>query len=204
LPRQIPSRHELQRVLKARLSGRLWTAEAIDPDASETVVDEVPSSGQHNQETCSPRQYSVRMFRAYFDRSELGDPAEVLAVSGYLSAPEKWTEFEPAWQHALSEFGVETFHMTDFECRRSAFEGWEQARRTAFIVRLIDVIAAHAFVAIGAAINVGVLPRRAQRRANRLDVHAGDSGRDRGKRTITIMQEIAWRRLSIPITSSGL
>ena len=71
------------------------------------------------------------MFKAYFDRSELGSPADVLAVSGYLSFDEKWSEFEPAWQRVLGDFGVETFHMTDFECRRRSFENWDQERRTA-------------------------------------------------------------------------
>ena len=28
------------------------------------------------------------MFKAYFDRSELGSPADVVAVSGYLGAEE--------------------------------------------------------------------------------------------------------------------
>ena len=41
------------------------------------------------------------------------------------------------------------------------------------------------------ALDVGVLPRRARGGADGLDVHAGDGGRGRGKRAITIMQEIA-------------
>lgn len=94
------------------------------------------------------------MFRAHFDRSELGEPADVVAVSGYLSSEENWSVFEPAWQRTLNEFGVQTFHMTEFECRRGSFTDWEQARRTELLGRLIDLIAKHTFVAIGAAMVV--------------------------------------------------
>ena len=94
------------------------------------------------------------MFRAYFDRSELGAPADVVAVSGYLSAEEHWAAFERAWNQTLNEFGVDTFHMTEFECRLGSFKGWEQARRTELLSRLIDLIANHALVAIGAALVV--------------------------------------------------
>lgn len=92
------------------------------------------------------------MFRAYFDRSELGQPADVLAVSGYLSSDDHWRDFETEWHRALADFGVGTFHMTDFECRRGEFADWDQVRRTALLGRLIDLIGNHAFVAIGAAI----------------------------------------------------
>lgn len=92
------------------------------------------------------------MFKAYFDRSELGSPAEVLAVSGYLSSDEHWEAFAPAWREVLAGFGVETFHMTEFESRLNAFRDWEQDRRTALLGQLIDLIATHAFVAVGAAI----------------------------------------------------
>ena len=40
-----------------------------------------------------------------------------MAVSGYLSSDEEWAKFEPAWRQALDHFGVEMFHMTEFECR---------------------------------------------------------------------------------------
>lgn len=99
----------------------------------------------------SGRQYNVRMFKAYFDRSELGSPADVVAVSGYLGAEEHWNEFQPAWSRVLSEFGVEVFHMVEFENRLGAFTNWDQDRRTALLGQLIDLIANHAFVAIGAA-----------------------------------------------------
>ena len=89
--------------------------------------------------------------KVYFDRSELGSPADVVAVSGYLGAEEHWNEFQPAWSRVLSEFDVEIFHMVEFENRLGAFTNWDQDRRTALLGQLIDLIANHAFVAIGAA-----------------------------------------------------
>ena len=102
-------------------------------------------------------KYNVRMFKAYFDRSELGSPADVVAVSGYLGAEEHWNEFQPAWSRVLSEFGVEIFHMVEFENRLGAFTNWDQDRRTALLGQLIDLIANHTFVAIGAAMVPGRL-----------------------------------------------
>ena len=80
------------------------------------------------------------MLRAYFDRSELVNPAPVVAVGGYVTTDEKWTEFESAWKQVLDDFGVSMFHMVDFECRHGEFANWLNDRRTAFIRQLIDVV----------------------------------------------------------------
>ena len=61
------------------------------------------------------------MFKAYFDRSELGKLAPVMAVSGYLGAEDEWQQFEPAWHQVLGTIGVDMFHMTEFECRLRVF-----------------------------------------------------------------------------------
>ena len=90
--------------------------------------------------------------RAYFDRSELGDPADVAAVTGYVSPGDLWDQFEPEWRAVLDEFGIKTFHMNEFECRLGEFDGWKQDRRTALLTRLIAVIGGRAWVGIGAAI----------------------------------------------------
>jgi len=61
------------------------------------------------------------------------------------------------------------------------------------LVRDDNVIQALAPDRADDALDVGVLPRRARRRADALDVHARDGGGDRGERAIPIMQEIAGR-----------
>ena len=73
-------------------------------------------------------------------------------MTGYQSSDELWDQFEPAWRAALDEFGIQTFHMNEFESRLGEFKGWDQARRTALPTRLIDVVGRHAWVGIGAAI----------------------------------------------------
>ena len=93
------------------------------------------------------------MFRAYFDRSELAKPAPVMALSGYLSSDEEWAKFEPAWRTALERFGVEMFHMTEFECRHHPFDSWTNETRVNLLGHLLDVVSRHAIAGIG----VGIL-----------------------------------------------
>lgn len=45
---------------------------------------------------------------------------------------------QPARQ--LRRFGVSAFHMTDYECRRGEFAGWDNDRRVAFITNLGAII----------------------------------------------------------------
>src|SRR4249920_3043911 len=95
------------------------------------------------------------MFKAYFDRSELGDPAAVMTVSGYLSSDDRWQEFEPSWHRVLGALGVEMLHMTEFECRLGSFRSGDDETRFSFIGQLIDLVGRHAFVGVGAAIVLG-------------------------------------------------
>ena len=46
-------------------------------------------------------------FAAYFDRSELNAPANVMAVAGYMSTADAWHQFEKEWRRALEEYGLE-------------------------------------------------------------------------------------------------
>jgi hypothetical protein len=92
------------------------------------------------------------MFKAYFDRSELGKPAPVMAVSGYLSSDEEWAKFEPAWRQVLNHFEVEMFHMTEFECRLRPFESWTNETRVNLLGQLLDLVSRHTMAGIGAGI----------------------------------------------------
>jgi hypothetical protein len=78
----------------------------------------------------------------------------VMAMSGYLSSSEGWERFESAWQQVLNDFGVEMFHMTEFECRLRGFTSWTNETRIEFLGRLIGVIRSDVFVAVGAAIEM--------------------------------------------------
>ena len=63
------------------------------------------------------------------------------------------------------------------------------------LVRDDHVIQALASDRADDALDVGVLPRRARRGADRLDVHAGERCRGRCERAIPIMQKIGRRRV---------
>ena len=80
------------------------------------------------------------MLRAYFDRSELWKPAPVMAVSGYLTPVRDWKKFERSWRQVLDRHCVETFHMTDFECRHGIYAKWTNEVRQGFVRQLIGVL----------------------------------------------------------------
>lgn len=75
-----------------------------------------------------------------------------MAVSGYLGAEEEWQQFEPGWRQVLDTFGVDMFHMTEFECRLRAFQSWTNDTRKAFLGQLIGLVSRHTIVGVGAAI----------------------------------------------------
>jgi hypothetical protein len=75
-----------------------------------------------------------------------------MAVSGYLSPDDEWQQFEASWLDVLRAHGVDMFHMTEFECRKAAFEFWTDQTRIEFLGQLIGLIARHAVVGVGAAI----------------------------------------------------
>jgi len=91
------------------------------------------------------------VFRAYFDRSQLFRPADVVAVGGFMAAISRWRHFEREWRKVLDRHGMEVFHMTDFETRQKQYATWSNEQRVAFVRQMIGVIRVHAWVAIAAA-----------------------------------------------------
>jgi hypothetical protein len=76
----------------------------------------------------------------YFDESGIhaGSPAFVLA--GYLATTSQWLAFEERWCSALTEFGVDCFHMHDLEQRTDRFKGWSPETAIALQGKLIEII----------------------------------------------------------------
>ena len=91
------------------------------------------------------------LFRAYFDRSQLFKPADVVAVGGFMAGILRWRHFEREWRKVLERYGIEVFHMTDFETRQGQYATWSNEQRVAFVRQVIGVIRVHAWVAIAAA-----------------------------------------------------
>lgn len=54
-----------------------------------------------------------------------------------MAGPKQWGEVRLRWQTALAQFGVEVFHMTDFENRQGEFRGWDETQKRALLSELM-------------------------------------------------------------------
>jgi hypothetical protein len=109
----------------------------------------------------------VAPLTGYFDASgSAGNPSAIeLVVSGFVSTPTKWRQFEEQWQAMLDEFEVPYFHMAEFAPSIGVFSRWKgkESKRRRFLQKLIDITVKHTEQSIAA----GVLLRD-WRRANRV------------------------------------
>ncbi|HEX8274814.1 MAG TPA: hypothetical protein VF615_19430 [Longimicrobiaceae bacterium] len=89
--------------------------------------------------------------QGYFDESGTHAGSPAIAVAGYISTVEQWSEFTVEWKEALDEFGMPdsaAFHMTDFVNRRKHFKGWTEEERRGRLARLIQIINRHVIASI--------------------------------------------------------
>jgi hypothetical protein len=109
---------------------------AINPIDIESLGDLVLSS--------SEPQEIVVMLEAYFDASEQrasGDPERaVICVAGFLSPVRKWKRFQRDWQKLLDAYGLEYFHMTDFENYKRQYKSWTKPRHEQFLRQAATII----------------------------------------------------------------
>src|SRR4030088_1980187 len=66
---------------------------------------------------------------AYFDESGHHASTRVVAMGGAIAGPNQWGEHRQRWKETLGRYGVNVFHMTDFENRQGEFLGWNENRR---------------------------------------------------------------------------
>lgn len=75
------------------------------------------------------------MLTAYFDESynhrtkEKPNEPLVATVACWLSTVELWKKFDKRWRRALQEFGIDHFHMKDYEARQGASKIWSNTER---------------------------------------------------------------------------
>jgi hypothetical protein len=94
--------------------------------------------------------------RAYLDDSgKSNDPAEwVLGVGGGIASVEHWEMLESRWRVALGDEDLTEFHGSKFSMRKD----WDDARRTAFGLRLAGILLECRITPIG-----GVIPLESYR-----------------------------------------
>jgi hypothetical protein len=67
----------------------------------------------------------MALFGAYLDESENvfpGTSVRVLSIAGFVAFAEHWDAVAIPWSARLRRAGIEEFHMTEYECRKGAFE----------------------------------------------------------------------------------
>ncbi len=82
---------------------------------------------------------------AYLDESGTHAGSENLVVAGYLALADEWIAFETEWRTALAEYGIESFHMTDFSNAAPPFNGCSDAVRQSCLQKLVSVTNRHAW-----------------------------------------------------------
>ena len=67
----------------------------------------------------------------YFDASgKASNPFAIeLVVSGFISTPKKWNQFEQYWQALLDEFDLPYFHMREFAPSKGRVQGTGKAKK---------------------------------------------------------------------------
>jgi hypothetical protein len=91
--------------------------------------------------------------RAYFDESGTQAGAPVLTVGGYISHAASWDEFSTEWAQAMTEYGIDHFHMNQFENRRGPFKDWPNHRRIPRLNRLMTIINRHTLASVGMSVD---------------------------------------------------
>jgi hypothetical protein len=76
-------------------------------------------------------------------------------VGGYISNVAQWTIFNREWKKVLDEFGVSQMHRAALETWNEEFKqsnGWNPAKRKAFLQKLHAIIRRRTKIAIGASV----------------------------------------------------
>jgi hypothetical protein len=88
----------------------------------------------------------VTMLRTFMDETGIHEDAETVAVAGYISHPKNWRAWSNDWNRAKRP--IKVFHATDCANFRGEFEGWDRARRDAYVAQLLPAIPAHPLAGI--------------------------------------------------------
>lgn len=77
-------------------------------------------------------------FDAFFDASGTQNDDRMLTVVGVLMKFDDHIGLDPEWKKVAREFGITRLHMKHFAHYLKEFEGWDDTRRRALIIRLLD------------------------------------------------------------------
>jgi hypothetical protein len=83
------------------------------------------------------------MLWAYFDDSGLHNAAtgglDWLVLGGGIATAENWERVSEEWEAAKNDFGINTFHMADFEANEGEFENLGTDDHKVLLSRLLEI-----------------------------------------------------------------
>ena len=91
----------------------------------------------------------VLVISVYLDESGTHEGSEGASMGGLLFFPDKWAEFEKQWRRALDLWGLEYFHMTDFESYHGPYEHWTPGEHKERLSHLLDLIESYSMGLVG-------------------------------------------------------
>jgi hypothetical protein len=94
------------------------------------------------------------VLKAYLDASGTDPSQKIVAVSGFATNEQRWTQFEKEWSDFLREVGLTRWHNTDFYTKRGEYALWGEhdARRLFAPRRISEIINAARPFGIGASV----------------------------------------------------
>lgn len=84
----------------------------------------------------------MAMYSAYFDESGHPDSPHgpYMVVAGCVATVDQWVHLEREWKCFLDPLGIEVFHATEFEQRRSPFDRLNDKQAEELLLRLVGVV----------------------------------------------------------------
>jgi hypothetical protein len=127
------------------------------------------------------------VFTAYFDDSGTHDGSPNTTVGGFLASVDQWQEFERLWNLLLYDYGLEFFHMSDYESRFGVYKNWDNPKRIEFMQRLTGIIRRTLTAAIAA-----TFPSRSYAR---IEAALASQSKEIGMSAVEFCVAVCWKNI---------
>jgi hypothetical protein len=92
--------------------------------------------------------------QAYFDESGTQSDDPVLVLAGLLAPAENWESLSVEWQRLIDDWGIQFFHMSEFENNQGPYKTWRnEGVREIRLNALLDLICNHAKAYVSIAVS---------------------------------------------------
>lgn len=80
-------------------------------------------------------------------------------MAGFVGSQQRWLELEGDWRKALDCWGLDSFHMTDFESYYRNYSNWTRDQHRDRLNHLLDLISSHTMGYIGFGLSIQAYER---------------------------------------------